>query len=398
MPRDPREHARSHVGPFYITPTVTLEELGVDTNVFNEPTPTSDVTSTLVPHADVWVPFGRRGLITASTTVGLIYYQTYASERAVNPDVRLRGDLRTGRVSWFASGAYSTSRRRPNLEIDARARHTTQSVDVGAEARIAGRLSLALGASEAHVSFDEGERFLDSSLRDTLNRRARTAWSAVQVDVSPLTRVLVRGQVNEEHFPFSPVRDAETVSIAPGVEFQPRALISGSASVGVRRFRSQSGRLPDFTGAVANANLSYAFRGATRFRVTAVRDLAYSYNEAEPYYAIAGYGLTVARHLGGRFDVTAGGDWQTHRYRRLATLVTAVPVEPLVPAPPSSAPIVPVDPTVNHIRTWTAGVGYRAWRTQRLGFNATYRERDSSNEPWRAFSGLRLMVTVGAEQ
>ncbi len=35
--RSAREHARSHIGPFYITPTLTLEELGVDTNVFNEP-------------------------------------------------------------------------------------------------------------------------------------------------------------------------------------------------------------------------------------------------------------------------------------------------------------------------------------------------------------------------
>jgi hypothetical protein len=220
----------------------------------------------------------------------------------------------------------------------------------------------------------------------------------VQVDVSPLTRVLVRAQVNEEHFPFSPLRDADNVSIAPGVEFQPRALISGSASVGVRRFRSRSGQLPDFTGAVASANLAYAFRGATRLRLTAVRDLAYSYNEAEPYYAIAGYGLSIARHLGGRFEITASGDWQTHRYRRLTALTPVAPAEPLTPVADPTAPIVPVDPTVNTIRTWSAGVGYRVWRTQRLGFNATYRERDSTNEPWRAFSGLRLMVSVGAER
>lgn len=391
MARDPREHARSHLGPFYVTPKLTLEELGVDTNVFNDPNPSADITSTLVPHADVWVPFGRRALLTASTTVGLVYYQTFESERSVNPEVRVRGDLRTGRVLWFASAAYANSRRRPNLEIDARARHTDRSVDAGAEARLAGRLSLGAGASEAHLEFDDAAVFDDTSLRDTLNRRVRTGWSAVLYDVTPLTRVMVRGQFIEERFPYSPVRDAESLSILPGVEFQPRALVSGSASVGIRRFQSTSGRLPDFTGVVVNTNLSYAFRDTTRLRLTAQRDLAYSYSEDEPYYAITGYGLAVSRHLAGRFDVTAGGDWQTFRYRRLTAPA------PLLPLVPVGDPGPPSDPNVNTIHTWSAGLGYRLWRTQRLGLGATYRKRDSSREPERTYSGLRLMVTLGGE-
>jgi len=68
MTRDPREHARTHVGPFYVTPTVELAEIGVETNVYNEPIGKSDLTSTLMPHADVWVPFGTRALVTASGT------------------------------------------------------------------------------------------------------------------------------------------------------------------------------------------------------------------------------------------------------------------------------------------------------------------------------------------
>ena len=30
-----RQDARSHMGPFYVTPRITLKELGVDSNVFN---------------------------------------------------------------------------------------------------------------------------------------------------------------------------------------------------------------------------------------------------------------------------------------------------------------------------------------------------------------------------
>jgi hypothetical protein len=244
------------------------------------------------------------------------------------------------------------------------------------------RLALEAGASAARIAFEEGATFQDTSLRDTLNRRVRSGWTSARFDVTPLTRVNLRGQFTQERFPFSPVRDADSLSLVPGVEFQPRALISGSASVGVRRFQPKSGHLPDFTGVVASANLSYAFRGATRFRFTAIHDLAYSYSELEPYYVIAGYGLSVSRHLSGRFDVTAGGDWQTHRYRRLTLIVPGESVAPALP------------PTVNTIHIWSASVGYRLWRTQRLGLGATYRERDASSEPELAYSGLRIMLSV----
>jgi hypothetical protein len=388
MTRDPREHARSRLGPFYVTPTIELAELGVETNVFNEPDSRSDISSTLMPHADVWVPFGRRALITASGTLGLIYFQTFASERAVNPDGRIRGDLRVNRVTLFAGSGYSTARRRPNLEIDARARQETRRVEAGASARLTERLSLRVAASESRIAFEKGAVFEDTSLREVLNRRVRSGLMSAGFEVTPLTRVEVRGEFAEERFPFSPVRDADSLSLSPTVEFQPRALISGSASVGIRRFRPKSERLPDFSGVVANVGLSYALRGATRFKFTAVRDLAYSYSDAEPYYVLTGYGLTILRHLRGRFDVMAGGDWQRHRYRRLALVG---PVEPLAPAlgPPSPPAL-----NVNTIRTWTAGLGYRLWREQRLGFGATYRERSTTREPDLAYSGLRIMLTV----
>jgi hypothetical protein len=391
MTRDPREHARSHLGPFYLTPSVELAELGLETNVFNEPgnKTRSDVTATALPHADVWVPFGRRALITGSGTLGLVYYQTYASERSVNPDLRVRGDLRVHRVTLFASSAYASSRRQPNLEIDVRARHENRSVDAGAEAQITERFSVETGASETRITFQDDALFQDISLRETLNRRMRTGWASARYEVTPLTRVNLRAQLTQERFPFSPIRDADSLTLAPGVEFQPRALISGSASVGVRRFRGSSSQLPDFTGLVANANLSYALRGATRFRFTAIRDLAYSYSVEEPYYAIAGYGLTIVQHLGGRFDVTAGGDWQTYRYRRLA-LVAPAALPAAVPVQSSTVGT----PNVSDIRIWSAGVGYRLWNTQRLGFGATYRERSASDLPDLTYSGLRVMLTV----
>lgn len=384
-PPDPREQARGHLGPFYVTPTLTLDEFGVDTNVFNTTDPKADFTTTVKPHADVWVPFGQRGLVTVSSTMGLVYYQTFATERAVNPDVSLRGDLRLNRLTLFAAGSYSNSRSRPNLEIDTRARHQQTGAEAGLSVELTRRTSIALSALETTVTFDRDATFNSVSLRDALNRRTRAASAAVRYDLTPLTRLFVRGQAVDDRFTFSPVHDAESAAILPGVEFQPRALISGSAAVGVRRFRPRHPAVPDDMGVVATASLSYALRAATRFRFTATRDLAYSYSDAQPYYGIAAYGLLVSRHLGGRFDATASGDWERHRYRRLTDLVGP----PAVAAFPAA---------VNRIQTWSSSVGYRLARSQRLGVGVSYRTRDSNTAELNSrYSGLRIMATVNSE-
>src|SRR5688572_21677528 len=75
-PIDPRSEAQVHVGPLYLTPTLAVEEFGVDTNVFNAADEKSDFTFTLAPRVDVWIPFARRALLTTAVATDVVYYQT----------------------------------------------------------------------------------------------------------------------------------------------------------------------------------------------------------------------------------------------------------------------------------------------------------------------------------
>src|SRR5262245_55121407 len=69
------------LGPLYANPGLLLKELGVDTNVFNQPgDQQSDFTATLTPKADVALPFGRRGLLRTTAAVDAVYYAHYSSE------------------------------------------------------------------------------------------------------------------------------------------------------------------------------------------------------------------------------------------------------------------------------------------------------------------------------
>jgi len=374
---DPRESARTHLGPVYVTPSLAIDELGLDTNVFNNATELSDFTFTVIPGADLAVPFGSRGVITASTFAEFIYYNRYSSERSVNPDIKFRGELSLNRLTLFLSPSYINSRRQPSLEIDERVRHTSTDITGGGTARISPRLSIEANGGVARISYDEGSIFDSTSLRETLNRRTQSASLAFHHEVTPLTRASIRATYSVDDFDYTPSRNARSFALVPGVEFKPRALISGSAAIGIRRFQPENPLIEDFTGVIARANLAYTLQGFTRFRFSADRNLAFSYSQAAPYYVTNGYGIGIDRHIGGRFDVTGGLDWLMNSYK------TIVGIEPL-----------PEKPPVDRLTTWSLGVGYRLARARRVGFDVSYRERTSNTDFFIPYSGLRVMWSV----
>ena len=139
---DPRKDAKMRFGPFYVTPSVQLREIGLDTNVFDTPvSPRSDFTATLAPKADVWVPFANRALITTSSAVAFVYYHTYPKARSIDPDVLIRGDVYVRRATFYAEDRYFKTRDR-SLEVDASlARRTENAATGGTTVRFGSRFS-----------------------------------------------------------------------------------------------------------------------------------------------------------------------------------------------------------------------------------------------------------------
>lgn len=377
---DPRTDAQMHLGPFYLTPRVALEEFGVDTNVFNNAEEKRDFTLTLAPHVDVWVPFARRVLVTTSVTTDLVYYHTYASERSVNPDVRLRGDLLFNRLTLFAEPSYLRSRERLNYEIDARAQREEEGLGVGAGLRITQKLWMELAARRSDLRFDADAVFDGTYLQETLNRKTETGSITVRDAVTPYTTLELRAEAQALRFHLSPERHADSFVVLPGVVFDSRALISGSASVGYRRFRPLRDVMPNFDGVVANAALSYRLLGVTQFRFTVQRDVSYSYSPAEPYYVFDGYGLTVRHNVGGRFDVTGGAERYEYAYRNLVT--------------PGGIADLTDTGRVDVTRAVSLSVGYRFGETARLGVGAAYRQRRSESDRLNDYNGFRFLSSI----
>ena len=160
-----RRNASAHLGPFYITPTFQLKELGVDSNVFNEAgEPKSDFMFNLSPKADVWLAMARRALITTTVATDLVWFQTYDSERSIDPQASVRGELYLHRITLFAQDAYLNSRQRSNYEIDLRTRHMENNFEAGAEYRVTPKFSFSVSGRRAITRFEADAIFLGTSL------------------------------------------------------------------------------------------------------------------------------------------------------------------------------------------------------------------------------------------
>ena len=148
-----RSEARMRLGPLYLTPSVTLTNFGVDTNVFNAAGERQqDFTFSLSPHVDTWLPFGRRTLLETSVTAGIDYYQKFESERSFNPNVRSRFSVFWNRLTLFGGGHYLSTRERPSFEIDVRSRRVVDGLLAGAELEVFRKLFIEVSGAELRTT------------------------------------------------------------------------------------------------------------------------------------------------------------------------------------------------------------------------------------------------------
>jgi hypothetical protein len=369
---DESANARIHLGPVGLSPRIALTNVGVDTNVLNQANnPQRDFTATFVPGVDSWLPVGR-ALVSGKTSAEVLYFRRSAGQRAANFSQTGRIDLFLVHLTPHAEGGYITTSQRPNAEIDVRVRQTSKTVGFGSEVRVGANVTLDLAAARRRLDF-ANEQFLGVSLAQVLNRRTDAANVSLRVALTPLTTFVVKSGVERDRFEFSPDRDTHSVSVVPGFEFKPSAIISGSAFVGYKRFHPVSGALPDFRGAVAAVNISYVLRDMTRVTGMVDRGIEYSFEPTDPYYVETGGTLSVTQMLFGNWDAVARAGRQRLDYRGFTT----------AGAPPSG--------TVRRDRTFLygAGIGYRLQVDARVGFDVTYSRRVSPVES-RGYKGFQF--------
>ena len=375
--QDPWSQARVHIGPLALTPAISLTNLGIDTNVFNEPAdalPKRDFTMTVQPKTDVWLHVGR-SLVSGNVTEDLVYYNTYVSERSVNGSYKAGLLVPLTRLILNGAVSYVRTRERPGFEIDARSQRNERGYEGSVELRMFSKTFIGVKGRRQQVEFDKDAVFLNNSLQFELNRTVTSQGLIVRHQLTPLTGLVFEVAKQQDRFEFSHLRDSDSTQITGGVRFDPFALLKGSATFGYRDFEPVQPGLPSYKGSTAAVDLSYVALGSTKLSVQASRDVQYSYDINQPYYVQTGFLASLAQQIFGPVDVVGriGAQRLDYRDRAGAALVAAN--------------------RTDYVHTYGGGVGYHLGRDLRIGFNIDNAHRTSAVTN-RTYDGLRYGAAV----
>ena len=373
---DPGASARYRFGPLRFTPSITLTNLGVDNNVFNEDVnPKQDTTAALGPGVDLWMRFGRSRMA-GRAAVQYLYFDRYSTERAWNRTYDLKWDVPLARLTPFVTGSYGNTKNRPGYEIDSRVRQESQTVGIGADLKVSPRTIMRFSGRRGRVAYDDKAEFLNSDLAAELNQRVDIEQLMIRHALTSLTTFVINAEALQDRFDSNRLRNANSIRVLPGFEMKAAALVSGRVFVGYRRFAPlEEDLVPAFQGAVASVDATLIAR-ATRLNATISRDVAFSYQPTQPYYTLTDYGLTLTERLGRSWDIVASGSQQMLDYRRTMA------------APPERPP------QADRIRQYGLGTGYRLGKTMRIGVEGVYYRRRSTDTLEREYEGLRVGAAI----
>jgi hypothetical protein len=379
---EPPNSAPVQAGPLLLAPVVRLTNVGYDSNVFNQDSssnPQGDVTATFSPSVDGWLRLAH-GRASGRTQFDVYYFKQLTDLRAVDTDSSGRVEVPLNRFRPFVTGGFLNTRHRQNLEIDAIARRRTSFVTVGTDVRLTSKLTASVFSSRTRLDYDTNSIYLGTDLSDVLNFTGRGEGASLRYTLTPLTTIGVTADRGRHRFDSAPERNSESLSVTPMVEFNPRALISGSASFGFRQRKFRSGTAPDFNGSVASADLTYTLLGRTRFTVIGRRQLEYSYVVGRADYVESTLALVVNQRFGDSWDVGGSLSRSLLSYGDVTSLTD------------SSVVITFPDES---IIGWSVDAGYRLSRT-RIGLRIDQRQRDASAQ-LRAYDRFRIGSTLTYE-
>jgi hypothetical protein len=364
------------LGPLLVDPRLALTDIGVDTNVFNEPDaagPESDFTATIVPSADVWLPAGRTWLY-GVLREDVVWFKEFVSERSLNS--RLRGGwlVPLTRLSFNVGTGWTHTRERPGFEIDARADRDERELTGAAEVVTFSRTRFGVRGERRRFVYEEGQTFNGVDLRQELSRRNDVFAFTTRYELTPLTMLGASLSREQDRFLYNPLRDSDTGRIEAALELDPSALIGGTVRIGYRDFDPADPALAGYSGLTASANITYSALDAMRVSFQAGRDVEYSYDETQPYYLQSGFTASLRVQIYGPVDVDTRYGAQRLSYESRAAAST-------------------VDNRVDRFRTYGAGVGYHIGRNLRVGFNVDRQARTSELAD-RAYDGLRYGASL----
>ena len=220
------------------------------------------------------------------------------------------------------------------------------------------------------VDFDADATVFGTSLSEELDRREESVTALLEHKLTTLTTLVLKSDIQRDLFDYSPTRDAQRVLVAPGVQFKPHALVSGSAFVGYRRFEPTGAPVAPLATTYASVDLGYTLR-RTRFAVQSQRDVEHSFDPSHPFYVSTGVTGSVSQVLSRNWTATARAGKQRLNYSQGVIDAIGQPGR------------------VETVQLYGGGFAYSVSPDIQVGVTADYYRRTASAEQ-RGYEGLRI--------
>jgi hypothetical protein len=294
------QKARFHFGPIRIFPTLSLQHVGYDNNVYFESQARGDYTGTIVPAAKIYWPLTNWLLLSASDAPAYTYYLHEKNRREFGNSYSGGGKaLLFGRFVLSGSAFYEKNHRQLSSEIGNLVTDTTRGYDAGLAYETARKTSLSVRAFQSDIAIEENQSAAGGmSLAPAFNRREKGL--TLELNYPLFSESFFFLSFNSTVYSFvgaaSNWRNSRAASIAGGLRFPLNGSLSGTLALGYKKFTLASGPYPGFSGLTANTELDGRF-GLIGVRLRYSRDNPFSLYQDVVYFVEDGYGGGVSLYL-----------------------------------------------------------------------------------------------------
>jgi len=151
------------MGPLQLFPSLTLRDIGIDSNVYNESVRHEDFTYTVSPTLKTVLPIGESRLTTRGA-LDFRYFQTHKDQQSTSGSLNTQLEVGSGRVRPFGTAGLVRSHERGGYDIDRRAYSLASQVKAGASLALTPVTSITGWIVRESTRFDRLELFDGVSL------------------------------------------------------------------------------------------------------------------------------------------------------------------------------------------------------------------------------------------
>ena len=304
---DPAENAKVRIGPFFLQPAFGLSNVGLDTNVFNDPENVQkDWTGTVSLGMLAGVRFGPTRL-TVKTNTDYVYYAHFNDERSIDGVTRYQFEVRRPRLRPWIAYEKTKSHERYGFEIDERAGRNSGVYEAGVEYRVGFRLGTRFIGRQRKSAYQAEETFRGVTLSDTLDATFREGAVQLLYELSPLSSLRLSGEVTQNRFEKATRRNSEDRSAFIGIEGGKGAGIEGQVDVGWTQRTSDDPTAPSFDGLVARGSAALILWEQVRVAFGLDRGPQWAFEDFYSFYIQSGGSTEVTWRPHQRFDIIATG-------------------------------------------------------------------------------------------